>query len=213
MQRTADFLVSSPLINAFFDNIDKNFFTPKFDTYEYMTFFNNPDSFKWLVLGIYFGLVIASVVMFFNKTVLGGFIRTLDKNGCLSDEKALALDELGYAKNIFIKLSLKYGNTLRRVVSYTAIDADNSTRVGGNLKESGIAGSRLDFDRVKFYLPSEKRDAAVQRFDGKGSRWINILAVTVIGIIVVVIIFKLAPFLVGLAENTLAGFSADASGI
>lgn len=211
MQRFTDFSISYPLIKAFFDRIDRDFFTPEFSTYEYMTFFNRPDAFKWLVLGIYFGLVIASVVMFYNKTVLGGFVRALDKSGCSSDETAMSVDALGFGKNFFVKLSLKFGNTLRRVVSYTAISAEDGTRVGGNLQETGIKGRFLDLEAVKFYLPESKRDAAVRRFDVKGSKWINIVATAVIGIIVVVLVFKLAPYFVGMVENAFAGFAADAN--
>ena len=211
MQRITDFLVSYPLIGAFFENIDKNFFTPKFDTYEHLTFFNNPEAFKWLVFGIYFGIVIASIVMYYNKTVLGGFIRKLDADGCLSDETAKSVEELGYAKNIFVKLSLKFGNTLRRVVSYTAISAEDGTRVGGNLQEKGLKGKYLNFEITKFYIPENKRDTAIQRFDSKGSRWINIVAVAVLGIFVVMIAFKIAPFFVGLAEDALNSFSPDSN--
>lgn len=209
MQRITDLLVSAPLIQAFFDSIDRNFFTPKFDTYEHMSFFNNPAAFKWLVLGIYFGLVLASAVIYYNKTVLGGFIRKLNATGCLSDETAKSVYELGYAKNIFVKLSLKFGNTLRRVVSYTAISAENGTRVGGNLKEKGGKGRHLDLENIKFYLPETKRDIALRRFDSKGSRWLNIIAVAVIGIVVVVLVFKFAPFFVGLAEDALGSFTPE----
>ena len=187
---------------TFLDTIDNMFFTPDFKTYEHLTFFNDSGAFKLLVFGLYFGLVLASLCMFYNKHFLGGFVRTLDKNGCLSPESAMTLEELSYGKNFLIKLSLLHGYSLRRVVGHVAKDAENSTRVGGYSK-------KIDFNGDKFYLPVEKRDTAVTRFNEKGSGWVSVLLTALIGIVVVVIVFQIAPFIVELIDNSLSGFTPE----
>ena len=55
--------------------------------------------------------------MFYNKNVLGGFVRNLDANGCLSPETAKTINELGVSRrNFFVRISLKHGYTLKNTV-------------------------------------------------------------------------------------------------
>lgn len=192
---------------TFWDNIDRIFFTPDFKTYEHLTFFNSPNAFKLLVLGMYFGVVIASLCMLYNKKFVGGFVRKLDTNACLSPENAMTLEELGYGKNFLIKHSLAKGNLLRNIVRRAEDEsekcADNSTRVGGYSKK------RIDFTVARFYIPAKKRDSAVTRFDDRGTTWLSVILTAVIGIIAVVLIFKIAPFIVDLIDTSLSGFTGE----
>ena len=195
---------------TFFDTIDRTFFTPKFGTYEHLTFFNNPTMFKILVLGIYIGVLVASVSMFYNKRVPGGFVRKLDSEKAYSPESAKTLDELGFLKNPFIRASLKSGYSLRRVISYVPVKrSEDDSRKGGNLIEAAYAREKLDLKEDKFYLPEEKRDLTIQRFRTKGSGILSVILVAVLGIIAVVLIFKIAPVIVNLLEAVAAGFSNE----
>lgn len=199
-------------IRAFFEGIDRNLFTPEFGTYEYMTFFNDPTAFKILVLGIYFGLIVAALATYYNKQILGGFIRTLDARGCLSPQSALGLGELGYLNNPFIKLSLRFGYTLRRVVSVVCGSGEDGEMIGVSLIEASLKKRRSDLKNDKLYIPESKRDVTVQRFYAKGSGVLSLILTIAIGLAAVIVIFKLAPFVVRILENTAAGFHAD-SGI
>ena len=111
---------------TFFDTIDRTFFTPNFRTYENLTFFNDPTMFKLIIFGLYFGIIAAALFMFYTKRVLGAFVRALDQNGALSKENAKTLAELGFEKNIFVKLALVTGYTLRRVVHFVPAPAEES---------------------------------------------------------------------------------------
>ena len=192
---------------TFWDTLERLFFTPDFKTYEHLTFFNSPNAFKLLVLGMYFGVVIASLCMLYNKKYIGGFIRKLDASACLSPEGAKTLEELGYSKAWLIKHSLERGSLLKNIVKRAEDEneksAENSTRVGGYSKK------RIDFETARFYLPAEKRDVVIGRFDEKGTNWLSVILTAVIGIIVVVLIFKIAPFIVGLIDSSLSGFTNE----
>lgn len=192
---------------TFWDTIDRVLFTPNFETYEHLTFFNSPNSFKLLVFGLYFGLVIASLCMFYNKKILGDFIRCLDSNSCLSEDSAKTLDELSYGKNFLIKLALKHGNLLQKtvatVVENDAKSANNSSRMGGYGKNA------LNFASARFYIPMQKRDTVISRFNSKGSGILSVVLTAVLGILVVILAFKIAPFIVGLIESALSGFSNE----
>ena len=192
---------------TFWDSVDRMFFTPDFKTYEHLTFFNSPNAFKLLVLGMYFGVILASLCMLYNKRFIGGFIRKLDSEACLSPESAKTLNELSYGNKLLIKWSLARGNLLRNIVrraeNESEENAENSTRAGGYSKK------RIDFENARFYIPAEKRDVVIGRFDAKGSTWLSVALTAVIGIIVVVVIFKIAPFIVGLIDESLSGFSSE----
>jgi len=191
---------------TFFDTIDRKFFTPNFGTYEHMTFFNDPTAFKIIVLGIYIGLIIASLFTFYNRRVLGGFVRKLDSEGALAPENAKTLDELGYGKNFFVKQSLRRGYSLRKVINYVP---DDDSRSGGNLARAAAIREKVDFDKDSFYLPEEKRDLTVQRFRAQGSGVLSIVLLAVLGLIAAVLILKLSPFVVNIFESIAEGFSND----
>lgn len=198
-------------VSGFFEKIDKIFFTPEFGEYEHLGFLGSSESFKWAILALYLGLIIASIVAYYNKCVLGKAIRALDAAGCTSAETAKTLAELGLDKNIFVKLSLRKGGTLaslvRRVV---VIDEENDTRVGGNAKKAGK--DKVNFASDMFYIEPEKRDGLVQRFSAKGSGILSIVLVAVIGLAAVILIFKVAPFVFGLLDSALGGFSQKGTG-
>ncbi len=196
-------------LSTFLDTIDRKFFTPNFDTYEHLTFFNNPTSFKLLVIGLYLGIVLASFVMFYNRRVLGGFVRKLDAENATAPDSAKTLSELGYEKNIFIKLSLRIGYSLRRVINFVPGDGENGKRVGGILANTTLTHEKVMLDSDKFFLPEEKRETTLRRFRTKGSGPLSILLTVLLGIVAVVVIFKLAPFVVGFIESFVAGFSNE----
>ena len=196
-------------LSTFLDTIDRKFFTPNFGTYEHMTFFNDPTSFKVLVIGLYLGIVLASLMMFYNRRVLGGFVRKLDSENATDPDSAKTLSELGYEKNIFIKLSLKMGYSLRRVICFAPGDGENSARTGGNLANTALTREKVMLDADKFFLPEEKRDTTLRRFRTKGSGPLSIVLTAVLGIVVVVLIFKLAPLAVSFLESFVAGFSNE----
>lgn len=195
---------------TFLDTIDRKFFTPNFGTYEKLTFFNDPTMFKIIVIGIYIGLIVASLFAFYNRRVLGGFIRKLDSEGALSPENAKTLAELGYDKNPFIKLSLKHGYSLRRVVSYSFKDTDGGSEAKGeSLINAATLKQKIDLSEDSFYLPEEKRDVTVSRFRLKGSGPLSVILIAVLGLIAVVLIFKIAPVIVNLLDSALQGLSNE----
>ncbi len=189
-------------VATFLDTIDRTFFTPNFETYEKLTYFNDPKGFKLTVIGIYIGIIIASLCMYYNRHVLGALVRRLDAEGCDSPETAKTLDALGFGKNIFIKISLAIGGTLRRVVAFAPIDP---TRIGGIIAYASLNKERYRIKDDPIYLPAEKHDSALNRFRTKGSGWLSVLLTVVLGLVAVILIMKLAPYVVGLIDGMLAG--------
>lgn len=93
-------------------------FSPELGKYDNFNF--NETSFvavKYVIIGIFFGIVLASASALFNRRVLGRFIRALIKQDATSPESAKTLSELGFDKNPFVKYSLTRGYTLRKSTS------------------------------------------------------------------------------------------------
>ena len=63
-----------------------------------------------------------------------------------------------------------------------------------------------------FYIQPERRDSLVQRFSVKGSGVLSVVLVAALGLVAVVVIFKVAPFAFGLLDSALGGFSQNGNG-
>ncbi len=195
-------------IADFFKSVNKNFFTPSFGTYEHLGFLGSATTFKWAILALYFGLVIAAAVTYYNRCILGKAVRALDAADCSSPERAMTLAELGLDKNIFVKMSLRRKNgTLARTLCHVVF-TDGDAEAGGQTAEH----RKIDFGSDGFYLAPEKRDSAVQRFAAKGSGILSIVLVAVIGLVAVVLIFKGAPVIFSLLDAAIDGLGSAASG-
>ena len=59
------------------------------------------------IASLAFGVFLALLFTFFQKGVMGAFIRRLIGEKAFSPESAKTLDELGINKNVFILLALK----------------------------------------------------------------------------------------------------------
>ena len=62
------------------------------------------------------GMIVAIFFVYYNRTILGGFVRTLIESGALSRDDAMTLTEAGYEKNFFVKNALKKGGMFRKIV-------------------------------------------------------------------------------------------------
>lgn len=121
------------------------------------------------------GMCLCNFYIYYNRVILGGFIRNLISHEAFSTETSVSLSEAGSDKSIFLKKALKSSsNTIYGVV----------TECDG-----------------KYYISEEKRNKAEKMFIKKGtSLWmsfaacIGILAVTYAATLVV-------PYIIEAAKN------------
>ena len=186
-------------LESFFVFIDREYFTPHFGKLEHLTMFTD-SGFKMVVLAFYLAFVLAAFFIFYNRTVLGAFPRAICKNECHSPETARTFSQLGFSKkNIFVKIALRYGNVLRRTVFCVEEEewAKNSTRVGGKSKflEFILPEKRykINFENDRFYIPEDKRHVAQIKFEKKGNGVLPLILTAVVGIVVVLLIFRFVP--------------------
>ncbi len=104
-------------LRKFFEKIKNSFFTPDLGEYENLNIGYDDISYvRIMILSIFAGIIIASIMAIFNKRTLGGFVRKIIAEDCVNPENAKTLSELGYMKNSAVRGSLKSGVTLKRVV-------------------------------------------------------------------------------------------------
>lgn len=69
-----------------------------------------------IIVGIMIGVMIAGLLAIRDRNQLGGFVRTILREKCLSPETAKTYSELGYDRSFMIRMSMQYGKRLRSVV-------------------------------------------------------------------------------------------------
>lgn len=150
---------------------------------------------KNLIFGIALGIIIAAICSCYVKTVHGGFIRRLLRDGCTSPDAAKNLSELGYFHNISIR------NQLRR-----------SGTIGGLVRSAGVVGEPTLTDKelssARFYIPDELRYKAEVRFDRKGSGKLTLILTIAATIVAAALICRFLPQIIGLADVILGIFES-----
>ncbi|MBQ9941249.1 MAG: hypothetical protein IJO74_06910 [Clostridia bacterium] len=124
-------------------------------------------------LGI--GVCLCNFYIYYNRIVLGKFVRELIKKSSYSENDAVFPDAVGLQNDLFLKNSLK---------SKTSVLYGVITRC-----ENG------------FYIPEEKKDKAEKMYGLKGSSFAMVIISSAAIIATVYLLTIIMPYLVELAKN------------
>ena len=176
------------------DYFDETYFSVDLGEYQHFSVSTQTGSIvKNLILGIAVGLMVAAVCSCYVKTVHGGFIRRLLREGCNTPDTAKSLRELGYFHNISIR------NQLRR-----------SGAIGELVKAAGAVGEPALTDKylssARFYIPEELRYKAEVRYERKGSGSLSVILTLVACAVAAALICRFLPQILGLADLILGIF-------
>ena len=214
-----------------------DFFSPEFGAYDNFEF--NETSFvavKYIIIGIFFGIVIASLSALYNRRVLGKFIRALIKSDATSPEKAKTLAELGFDKNPFVKYSLSRGYTLKKSTSCVEYD-EFLKKINSDMQESPNAEEITPSDQkseggedgktpkksvrkalynrefipdlptAHFYIPEEKKYEMDVKFEAKGTNWLTFAITVAVSFALVILAVLFLPDVLRLVDNFINGIS------
>ncbi len=163
-----------------------------------------------IILGIFGGIILAAAFACYDKNRLGAFVRAIIKNQCLWKEKAMTLEELGFANNGSVKVSLRSRNKLGRVVrcvereQYDAeVQAARAAYAAehGDDKDFYMPEYRINFDTDHFYIPDEEHYAVDLRYENKGSGWRAFLLVVLVSLVGAALLCFLLPDMLQLVDN------------
>ena len=167
-------------------------------------------SLQIVVIGIFIGIILSTVFITYDKRKLGGFVRHVIAEGCLSPERAKTLAELGCFEDVAVRGNIKRGGVLSRVVRCVERDkfmADMEIMRQKYVEEHGSDKGfcelefQIDFETAHFYIPDEEHYKAEIRFDKKGTGWRSILLVTVVSIFAASAVYFLLPEMLQLVDN------------
>lgn len=156
---------------------------------------------KTIVFIIFGGIILAALVIYYNKKTLGGLLRKLAEKNANSKETAISLSELGYCAAVakIISLSLGKNSSLSKYVEKYYNDDEEQA-----LKEAGRKNVQ------KYYLSEEKRQTALQRYaGGENLKPWKLAAIVVACVAAAIICANVFPYLMSLLKNSTENFNVS----
>ena len=195
-----------------FNYFNEKYFTVEFGAYENFSLgAGAAATAQTVVYAIAIGIIVAAAMAVYTRSVLGGFVRTLIKEGANAPENAKKLSEVGFFRSAAVRRELAKGVTLRKVVrcreeeEINASKAENGETVApekkgrwGSVKENGF---RPDFLTAHYYIPEDLRYRAEIRFEKQGSSWGMLAGVVILAIVIAALIGFFLPDLFQLMDN------------
>lgn len=192
----------------------ERYFTVEFGAYENFSVGTGASSVAQnLILAIIVGVILATGMAVYTRSVLGGFVRALLKSGANSTENAKKLSELGYFRSAAIRYELSRGVTLRKVIRCTQEDAFLAEEAAKAEVAEGEGKSqnpyttkrfRPDFLTAQYYIPEDLRIRAELRFEKKGSGWGLFVLIAVVVVIVAALLGRFLPDIFQFADNLIS---------
>jgi len=130
-------------------------------------------TFDIVLQGIFIGVVLAVLVVAYNKLVLGRFVKALIKAEAVHPSFAKSFEELKLRKNFLFSFALRTRSSLRKVV----FESEETTRKGC------------------YYIPEDKLYRAGRMYGGKDVDVLLVAAVLIILFIFFTIILMYMPVL------------------
>lgn len=143
--------------------------------YENFEIYNPTISLDMLVWCIGAGVGAGAVAAYLRRAVIGRAARRLLKAEADTPEKAMTLAEIGLAKNPLVRLALRSGGSLRRVV-LCANEAEFAPRTYNKFvlflrklfSMDTERPSKTDLSVARFYIPEENKFKTEDRYNAKG---------------------------------------------
>ena len=185
-----------------FHYFDDRYFTPQFGAYDNFEVASGTLlSVKMIVIGLVVGLVWGALMSLYNKRVLGEMVYRLLKRDGVGVENAKTLSELELMNHRAIRMSLRRGHTLRRVVKCVEEEAywgDNAEKAATAPRSAAF---RMDFATAHFYIPEKDKYAAEMKFRRKGTDWLTFGITVVLSVLFLVLAMYFLPDLFQMLDN------------
>lgn len=173
------------ILSVIYQFFEENYFSNTLDgQYEYLDFSGTNTTLLFLVGGLCIGVLIASVMIYYQKTVVGAFVRRLLAEKVFSAKEGKTLSELGADKSGAVKREMtSRSSVLRKLVSYEEdgvvydYKSDLARRFGVDSSEENEAEAEAKTEEATAESGEETVTEAVgeeasapEQKKGKGSR-------------------------------------------
>ena len=135
-------------------------------------------SLQFVVMAIAFGLIIAFIAVYYQRRVIGSFVRAIRQAEAIDEESAKTLAELGQENNVSAIAKLQKSPSLRALIS--VCDAETTEK-----------GALIIDESTRFYIAKEQEERARKQFGDRQDSLIPIIIGSIILVIVVILSFFL----------------------
>lgn len=157
-----------------------------------MDWLRNISALELTVWSIAVGSVIAILFAYYNRTILGGFVRTLISKEALSIDTAITLNEAGYQKNAFVKRALLKRDTFRKIV----FEVDDEIKVASEGHSFSARTKPINLNTARFYVAKENRIMAEHRYDNQGADIFGVITSIIVVLALAYVVTLVVPQLI-----------------
>ena len=133
-------------------------------------------SIQFIIMALAFGLIIAFIAVYYQRRVIGSFVRAIRSAEAIDEESAKTLAELGQENNVSAIAKLKKSASLRNLVTI----CDMKTETNGKI---------IIDDSTRVYIAKEKEERSRKQFGDNEDSLIPIILGSLALLAVVVLSF------------------------
>ena len=133
-------------------------------------------SIQFIIMALAFGLIIAFIAVYYQRRVIGSFVRAIRSAEAIDEESAKTLAELGQENNVSAIAKLKKSASLRNLVTI----CDMKTEANGKI---------IIDDSTRVYIAKEKEERSRKQFGDNEDSLIPIILGSLALLVVVVLAF------------------------
>lgn len=142
------------LLRELLEYLNEQVFGMEFGEYSHFTVsVKTAETLRTVILAIAAGLIVASFLAVYVKTVPGGFVRKLLKQGIHSPEKAVTLREVGYFRSVGVRRELSCGGALSKVVWRVGDEAEHQLPATGSDAEKATSEPAAEDEKTSNNAP------------------------------------------------------------
>lgn len=160
---------------------------------------NSTSSMEMVIWCIYIGLMIAVIFMFYQRQVIGAFVRALLKADAADAASAKTLNDLGFSKNYPVRNALRKGGVLRKLVWESEdnyIENENGVLISARQKP-------MDVNTARFYINDDNRIRAELRYSAKGSDIFMLIITALVALMLAYLAVTFLPDLLNLIQTNI----------
>jgi hypothetical protein len=133
-------------------------------------------SIQFIVMALAFGLIIAFIAVYYQRRVIGSFVRAIRHAEAIDEESAKTLAELGQENNVSAIAKLKKSASLRNLITICDIKTESNDKI-------------IIDESTRFYIAKEKEERSRKQFGDNEDSLIPIILGSLALLVAVVLSF------------------------
>jgi hypothetical protein len=133
-------------------------------------------SIQFIVMALAFGLIIAFIAVYYQRRVIGSFVRAIRNAEAIDEESAKTLAELGQENNVSAIAKLKKSASLRNLITICDIKTESNDKI-------------IIDESTRFYIAKEKEERSRKQFGDNEDSLIPIILGSLALLVAVVLSF------------------------